>query len=163
MELREKTSDLQYFNEKCDLYEKENASLKNNKLNSIEINDKVKELQNENFILHEKNLELLNKLEKVSQENLNYEKKMRKQEEKIESDKNMETMLKTGNFANNNNSNTITNKIGGGVSNEQIENKERDKVKFTSTLSAPHHEVDKADQGLRLYNMMYVDKVKFHF
>lgn len=147
--------------------------MKSNKLSSIETNEKVKELHQENFILHEKNNELLDKLERVSQDNINYEKRVRKLEEKMGEDKNLDSMIKTGKFADNNNM-ASTNKFGGADNFEStFKEKEKDKNKYT-TFSGTQNlqntqnmqqnmELDKAEQSLRLYNMMYVDKVNFIF
>ena len=123
--------DLKYFNEKCELYETENATLKSNKLSSIETNDKIRELYQENFVLHEKNNELLDKLERLSQDNVDYGRKLKKLEEKLDNEKSMDNMIKTGNFANNNNSNfnASNNKIGGSDNSESFANTHKDNNK----------------------------------
>jgi hypothetical protein len=74
-EINEKLSDLSYYKKQCEYYEGENTKLLLNKLSNIESNEKVKEVQNENFIVHEKYNELLNKYEKLVVEKDKLEKK----------------------------------------------------------------------------------------
>ncbi len=162
--MREKSSDLKYYNDKCEIFEKENAVLKSNKWSNIEINDKVKELHQENFILHEKNNELLDKLERLTQENLNYDKKVKKLEDKIEGERNMDNMLKTGNFGSSNAAATV--KFGGGAqenyeSLSTFNNKEKVRFNASTTQNFGNMEEDKGDHGLKLYNMMFIDKVRY--
>jgi len=56
------------YTKKIDELEKENSYLKINSKNNIEINSIIKELQQDNFILHEKNNELKDKLERITSE-----------------------------------------------------------------------------------------------
>ncbi len=60
--------EISYYTKKIDELEKENSYLKINSKNNIEINSIIKELQQDNFILHEKNNELKDKLERITSE-----------------------------------------------------------------------------------------------
>jgi hypothetical protein len=75
-EINERLADLSYYKKQCEYYENENTKLLLNKTNNIESNEKVKEVQNDNFILHEKYNELLNKYEKLLVEKEKADKKL---------------------------------------------------------------------------------------
>lgn len=76
MEIKEKLEEIEYLKKKCDLLEKENNKLSLNKITAIEINEKIRELQNENFIIHEKLNETKNELDNAENEKAKLEKKL---------------------------------------------------------------------------------------
>jgi len=54
LELKEKENEIAYLKDKIAIVEQEKNKLSINKLTAIESNEKIRELQNENFIIHEK-------------------------------------------------------------------------------------------------------------
>lgn len=105
-ELNEKKDESKYLTEKCEFLEKENTKLSLNKLTNLETNDKIKSLQNENFIVHEKYNELLDKFERLSNEKDKIERQLT---DKIVNEKLDERIeIKSGNnFFNAKNNNNI--------------------------------------------------------
>lgn len=116
-DLNEKICELGEFRNKCEMLEKENTKLSMNKISNFENNDKIKELRNENFVLHEKCNEIRSKLERLTAEKEKIERKLQEHEfqqeqellkEKIistESKKNLnqnQILTKNNNFTKNN-------------------------------------------------------------
>jgi hypothetical protein len=75
-DLNEKICELSEFKNKCEMLEKENTKLSMNKISNFEVNEKIKELRNENFVLHEKCNEMTSKFERLMAEKEKIERKL---------------------------------------------------------------------------------------
>ena len=74
-ELTDKSNELRDICKEKHILEDQNSKLMIGQMAKIETDDRIKELQYENFLLHERNNELLEKLEKMSQQKEKIERK----------------------------------------------------------------------------------------
>jgi len=116
MEIKEKDNDINYLKEKYDILEKENNKLSIHKITAMETNEKIRELQNENFIIHEKLNETQNEKGKIEKEKQKLEKQLEltqldlmQKHMQIDEVKNQNiNMLSSNNKNNENNKNEIS-------------------------------------------------------
>lgn len=76
LEITEKTSELEFLKKENKFLHEENSKLNYSKVNKLETNDKIKTLQQDNFILSEKYNQLASKYEKIIEEKEKIEKKL---------------------------------------------------------------------------------------